>query len=167
MLSLPATFLLLPHSPPRPTSTFIPTLSALQCERISGYQLHAVVGETIQDNCSEVEFATSLDHLKSTFWTFSSVIVLYVPIKVWVAFLRLIRSALILSILGILCPCKLQNLIFKWKLMQKLGAAFMEFPLNPCPEGFSTIPLTRQPPFVTHGMSGKGLQLSSSQCFHL
>lgn len=88
MLSLLATFLLLSHPPPRPTSKFIPTLSVLQCEGISGYLLHAVVGEIIQDNCSEVEFATSLDHLKSTFWTFSSVIVLYIPINLWVTFFQ-------------------------------------------------------------------------------
>lgn len=51
--------------------------------------------------------------------------------------------------------------------MQKLGASFMEFPLNPCPKGFPTIFLTHQPPFVTHGTSGKGLQLSEPQCSHL
>ena len=51
--------------------------------------------------------------------------------------------------------------------MQKLGASFMEFPLNPCPKGFPTIFLTHQPPLVTHGMSGRGLQLSAPQCSHL
>ena len=56
-----------PPSPNYPTRKFIPTLLVLQCEGISGYQLHAVVGETIWDNCSGVEFATSLDHLKAPF----------------------------------------------------------------------------------------------------
>lgn len=51
--------------------------------------------------------------------------------------------------------------------MQKLGASSWNFHWILAQKAFPLIFLTHQPPFMTHGTSGKGLQLSVSQCSHL